>query len=82
MSDIMTKPRNITAEADQEKNLLLETEARDLMGLVDALREELENQAIDNEVAVQQAIAASNDEIVQLKETASALVRHHINWNT
>ena len=70
MSDIQTKPRTAFAGADQEKILLLETETRDLMGLVDALREELENGVIDKEVSIQQAIAEGNDERVQLKETA------------
>ena len=50
MSDIQTKPRLEPAGADRQKILLLETETRDLLRLVDALREELETGVIDSKI--------------------------------
>jgi len=60
-------------ESNSDELYDVQTENRHLKDIITALRESLEEMKIKNEEVAQEARAAANEEIIQLKETIDAL---------
>ena len=65
--------RSTVLESEASQLHLAQTEIRDLMATIAAMRDELESMKLDKETSVQEAVSAANDEIRQLQATAAAL---------
>ena len=68
MSESLIEPR-----AGPDESHLIRTENRQLQETIVALRDTLDRMQLEKEQGVQQAVAAANDEIVELKATVTAL---------
>jgi hypothetical protein len=65
--------RSTVLESEASQLHLAQTEIRDLMATIAAMREELESMKVDKETSFQEAVSAANDEIRQLRATIAGV---------